>query len=433
MKRKAYEMLLKWKGLPVRKPLLLRGARQVGKTWLLKAFASSEYEVLHYFNFEEDAALSGLFDGRLSPSELVRRLELYSNKAIHPETSLIVFDEVQQCDRALNSLKYFAKDTPQFHVAAAGSLLGIHLPDSASFPVGKVHFVDVKPLSFVEFLRASGEGRYADMLDDHPLYEELPVTFHSHLIDQLRTYYYTGGMPEVVAAHAAGAVPSEIRALQQSILDGYELDFVKHSGRLDAAKISLLWKSIPSHLARENHKFVFSTVRPGARARTYEDALQWLDAAGLILRCSCAHHPISPLNAQRDLSIFKVYVFDTGLLSAMVGIEPFMMVQGDELFTSFSGALVENYIAQHLAQLQRNPLTYWKRENNMAEIDFLIERKGVIPIEVKAGANPKSKSLRSYRYSYAPSMSYRFSLLNFRKEATLHYLPLYAVHRLFDE
>ncbi len=423
-------MLLKWKASPVRKPLLLRGARQVGKTWLLKTFARSEYETLHYFNFEEDAALSGLFDGRLSPSDLVRRLELYSNKAIRPETSLIVFDEVQQCNRALNSLKYFAEEAPQFHVAAAGSLLGIHLADSASFPVGKVHFLDVGPLSFMEFLRASGEGRYADLLDEHPLDEELPLPFHLHLIDQLRTYYYTGGMPEVVVAHAAGASPSEIRALQQSILDGYELDFVKHSGRLDAAKISLIWKSIPRHLARENHKFIFSTVRPGARARTYEDALQWLDAAGLVLRCSCAHHPISPLTAQREPSIFKIYVADTGLLSAMVGIEPSMMVQGNELFTSFSGALVENYVAQHLAQLQQNPLTYWKRENNMAEIDFLIERNGVIPIEVKAGTNPKSKSLRSYRDSYAPSTSYRLSLLNFRKENGLFNLPLYAIHRL---
>ncbi len=433
MNRTAYNMLLKWKASPVRKPLLLRGARQVGKTWLLKTFARSEYETLHYFNFEEDAALSGLFDGRLAPSDLVRRLELYSNKAIRPETSLIVFDEVQQCDRALNSLKYFAEEAPQFHVAAAGSLLGIHLADSASFPVGKVHFLDVGPLSFMEFLRASGEGRYADLLDEHPLDKELPLPFHSCLIDQLRTYYYTGGMPEVVAAHAAGATPSEIRALQQSILDGYELDFVKHSGRLDAAKISLIWKSIPRHLARENHKFIFSTVRPGARARTYEEALQWLDAAGLILRCSCAHHPVSPLTAQREPSIFKIYVADTGLLSAMVGIEPSMMVQGNELFTSFSGSLVENYVAQHLAQLQRNPLTYWKRENNMAEIDFLIERNGVIPIEVKAGTNPKSKSLRSYRDSYAPSTSYRLSLLNFRKETGLLNLPLYAIHRLFDD
>lgn len=417
-----------WKARPNRKPLLLRGARQVGKTWLLREFGEREFQSLHYFNFEEDSSLAGLFEGRLSPQDLVKRLELYSGSSIEPETSLIVFDEVQLCDRALNSLKYFAEEAPQFHVAAAGSLLGIRLADSASFPVGKVEFLDIQPLSFAEFLCAVGDERYVELLNGHPVDEAVPEPFHLHLIERLRSYYYVGGMPEVVAAYYAGDEVDLVRELQQGILDGYELDFVKHSGKLDAAKISLVWQSVPSHLARENHKFVFSTLRQGARARSHEEALQWLEAAGLVLRCSCIHHPEPPLATRISPSIFKVYSVDVGLLGAMTGTKPSMMVQGDALFSAFTGALVENYVAQHL----RRPLAYWKRDNNVAEIDFLVERGGIVPVEVKAGINPKSKSMRSFRESYDPPLAIRLSLLNFRKEDGLLNIPLYAVHRLYD-
>jgi predicted AAA+ superfamily ATPase len=431
MKRKAYEQLLKWKMNPARKPLLIRGARQVGKTWLLKEFGQQEYSELHYFNFEEDATLSSLFARRLTPGEVIRKLSLYSGKSLTPESGLIVFDEVQLCDRALNSLKYFAEEAPEYHLIAAGSLLGIRLADSTSFPVGKVQFIDLCPFSFMEFLRATGDARYADLLDEHPLNEALPEPFHNHLTDQLRFYYYTGGMPEAVAAFAANETPATIREIQRAILDGYELDFIKHSGKLDAAKISLIWQSVPRHLANENHKFVFSALRQGARARNYEESLKWLESAGLILRCSCVHHPKSPLMARTSPSIFKIYACDVGLLGAMAGIEPRMMVQGDALFTAYTGSLVENFVAQHLSA--HKPLAYWKRENNLAEIDFLLERDGIIPVEIKAGINPKSKSMRSYQSSYTPSSAYRLSLLNFRKEETLTNLPLYAVHRLLPE
>lgn len=412
--------------------MLLRGARQVGKTWLLREFGQREYGALHYFNFEEDAMLAGLFDGRLNPPDLIKRLEIYSGATIDPKNSLVVFDEVQLCDRALNSLKYFAEEAPQFHVAAAGSLLGIRLADSASFPVGKVQFLDIGPLSFMEFLHAVGDGQYANLLDEHPVNTAMPEPFHLHLVDRLRAYYYVGGMPEVVAAYGEDAAAAGIRELQQAILDGYELDFTKHSGRLDAAKISLIWKSVPRHLVRENHKFIFSALRPGARARLYEDALQWLEAAGLVLRASCVHHPEPPLTTRTSPSIFKIYAVDVGLLGAMAGTEARMMVQGNALFSAYAGALAENYVAQHLTLLHRQPLAYWRRQNNQAEIDFLIERNGVVPIEVKAGENPKSKSMRSYRDSYAPNRAYRLSLLNFRQENGLVNLPLYAMHRLLD-
>jgi len=422
--------MLKWKDRGRKKPLLIRGARQTGKTWILRHFGRAEYQTVHYFNFEEDAELSHLFAGRLRPSDLITRLQLYTGTDILPGKHLIILDEIQHCDRALNSLKYFAEDAPDYHVAAAGSLLGIHLSDSSSFPVGKVDFADLYPMSFLEFLNAMGDTRYCSILEDHPLNQELATPFHHHLIERLREYYYVGGMPEVVSAFVSNASASEVRSIQKSILDGYELDFAKHSGHLDAAKLSLIWNSVPHHLSRENHKFIFSALRPGARARNYEEALKWLEAAGLVLRCSCVHNPSHPLAARRLPHIFKIYCMDIGLLAAMAGVQSAMLVQGDAIFTSYSGAFVENYVAQQISALSDQPLAYWKREGNLAEVDFLHENEGIIPIEVKAGINPRSQSLRSYRKRYSPQMAYRLSLLNFCKEAGLVNLPLYAAHRI---
>ena len=431
MKRHVYNELLRWKQSEGRKPLLLHGARQTGKTWILQHFGREKYDECHYFNFEEDPQLIGLFDGRLKSEELIRRLELYTGAQIRTERHLIIFDEIQACDRALNSLKYFDENSENYHVVAAGSLLGIHLADSTSFPVGKVQFANLYPMSFLEFLEAVGDKRYVSTIQTHDIAFKLEEPFHQHLINRLREYYYIGGMPEAVSHYVANADVMRVRDIQQAILRGYELDFAKHSGRLDPAKLLLIWNSLPHHLSRENKKFVFSALRPGARARNYEESLRWLEAAGLVLKCSCVRDPATPLQTHMVPNIFKSYCMDTGLLGAMCGISSSMLVQGSELFSSYSGAFVENYVAQQMMSLSNQALAYWHKEGGNAEVDFLLEQGGVIPVEVKAGINPHSQSLRSYRNRYTPKNSYRLSLLNFCVEKGLINLPLYAVSRLF--
>ena len=427
MKRDAYERLLAWKEAAGRKPLLMRGARQTGKTYLLRAFGRERYATAHYFNFEQTPDLASLFQRDLDPRRIVRDLSIFAGVPIPPGRSLIIFDEIQACNAALNSLKYFAEDAPEYHVAAAGSLLGVALSTPRSFPVGKVDFVDLHPMTFLEFLDALGESRYRGVVEAHSTPAPFPEAFHHALLDLLRAYYYVGGMPEVVARYAADRDVAAVRAVQQAILDAYVLDFAKHAPAREVARIIAVWGSLPRHLARENRKFIFSAIRPSARARDYEDAVVWLEGAGLILRAFGVETARLPLQSYADRRSFKVYALDVGLLGALAGAAPQLLVHRDRLFAEYRGALVENYVAQQLAATTRNELHYWRSSGGKAEVDFLLQRDGeVLPLEVKAGVNPRSKSLSSFDLQFAPPLLVRSTLLNLKRDARVLNIPLYA-------
>jgi len=434
MERDVYTNLVAWRASPRRKPLLLRGARQTGKTFLLRQFGDREYERVVYCDFEEDPALDGFFRRDLDPHRIVAELSVYKGFDIQPERHLIIFDEVQASNRALTSLKYFQELAGAYHVAAAGSLLGIKMSRPGSFPVGKVSFLDLYPMSFLEFLRAMGKPRYAELLLDLTEPEPLADAIHSDLIDLLRIYYFTGGMPEAVGNQAEAGAARVTRQIQNDILDSYVLDFAKHAPATDIPKLSLIWDSIPRHLAKENKKFMFSTVKKGARAREYENALRWLQDAGLVRFCHAVSASRPPLKHYADRSIFKVYALDVGLLGAMARTPPEVAVQGDRLFTEYGGALAENYVAQELAAGGHPDLYYWRSAGGKAELDFLCEiGRAIAPVEVKAGLSRKSKSLRSYDQQFAPNVLVRTNLLNLKKDGKICNVPLYAVslvHRL---
>jgi len=427
MERDLYTNLVAWKSSPRRKPLLLRGARQTGKTYLLRQFGEREYERIVCCNFEEDPDLDGFFRRDLDPQRIVAELSVYKGFDIQAERHLIIFDEVQASDRALTSLKYFQELAGTFHVAAAGSLLGIKMSRSGSFPVGKVNFLDLHPMSFLEFLRAIGRPKYADLLVGLSEPEPLPDAIHSDLIDLLRTYYFTGGMPEAVGNHAETGNAMITRQIQNEILDSYVLDFAKHAPATDIRKLGLIWDSIPRHLAKENKKFIFSAVKKGARAREYENALRWLQDAGLVHLSHAVSASRPPLKHYADRSIFKVYALDVGLLGAISRTPPEVSVQGDRLFTEYRGALVENFVAQELCARGHPELYYWRSAGGKAELDFLCEvGSTVVPVEVKAGLSRRSKSLKSYDQQFAPEVLVRTNLLNLKKDGKICNVPLYA-------
>jgi predicted AAA+ superfamily ATPase len=405
----------------------LRGARQTGKTFLLRQFGDREYERIVYCNFEEDPALDGFFRRDLDPQRIVAELSVYKGFNIEPERHLIIFDEVQVSDRALTSLKYFREKAAGYHVAAAGSLLGIKMSRPGSFPVGKVNFLDLHPMSFLEFLRAMGKPRYAELLLGLTEPEPLPDAIHSDMIGLLRTYYFVGGMPEAIRSYAEAGDARITRQIQSEILDSYLLDFAKHAPPTDIPKLGLIWDSIPRHLAKENKKFMFSAVKKGARAREYENALKWLQDAGLVHSCYAVSTSRSPLKHYADRSIFKVYALDVGLLGAMARTPPEVAVQRDRLFVEYRGALAENYAAQELVAGGQPDLYFWRSAGGRAEIDFLYEIGGtVVPVEVKAGLSRRSKSLRSYDQQFAPDVLVRSNLLNLKRDGKICNVPLYA-------
>ena len=431
MKRDIYNQLVDWKQSGRRKPLLLRGARQTGKTFILKEFGKREYQSLAYFNFEEDPRLKDLFGGDLKPSKLLEKMSLYLKRTINPHSDLIVLDEIQASNEALNSLKYFQEEANDFHIAAAGSLLGVKLSTPMSFPVGKVNFIDLHPMSFLEFLDAVGESRYRKLIEGVEPHEPLPLPFHEDLVDLLRQYYFVGGMPEAVSNYCGNRNVDDVRAIQKEILNSYALDFAKHAPVHDIRKLSQIWDSIPFQLARENRKFMFSALKKSARARDYEDAILWLEAAGLILRCFMVTTPGHPLKGYADRSCFKVYALDVGLLGAMANISADMLTQGHRLFDEYKGAFTENYVAQQLRACSDEELYYWKSDGGMAEIDFLYQSHGeILPLEVKSGVNPRSKSLRSYDEKFHPGQLVRTTLLNLRRDGQIVNIPLYALASL---
>lgn len=432
MKRDAYLQLLAWKSDPRRKPLLLRGARQTGKTYLLKAFGKAQYDSLVYFNFEEDQNLKGFFSHGGRPAEIMENLSVYAGRKIRPGRDLVIFDEIQASDGALRSLKYFSENAPEYHIAGAGSLLGISLSGPGAFPVGKVNFIDLYPMTFMEFLTASGAQHLRQYISKISDIQPLPEPLHQELLARLRTYFFIGGMPEAVGHYAATNERLGVRKIQKEILTAYALDFAKYASAPDIPKLGMIWESLPAQLGKENKKFVFSRLRKNARIRDFENSIEWLEKSGLILRAFRVSTARQPLGAYRENNIFKIYALDVGLLAAMSRIDPPAMIAGDRVFREFEGPLVENFVATQLRATHDTNLYYWQSAGT-AEVDFLYESGSrIIPLEVKAGENPKSKSLLSYAEKFTPPVLTRTTRLNLKKDGRLINLPLYMIARLPD-
>lgn len=429
MYRLAMEQLLKWKSNTHRKPLIIEGARQVGKTWLMKEFGKQAYDSTVYINFDSNSQMAALFAADLDVKRLILGLELYSGKKISPNHTLLIFDEVQEVPRALTSLKYFCEDAPQYHIVCAGSLLGIALHEGTSFPVGKVDFLKLYPLSFKEFLMATGKGRYAELLNSGDF--SLITSFKQTYIDALKYYYFVGGMPEAVQCFAEDNDFAEVRAIQKRILAAYEQDFSKHAPNEIVPKIRMLWNSIPSQLARENKKFLYGLVREGSRAKEYETAIMWLVDCGLVHKVSRVNAAGIPLKAYEDLKAFKLFIVDVGLLSCMVGLNSRTLLDGNALFVEFKGSLTEQYVCQQLKTVEDLGLYYYTNDRGSCEVDFIVDTsEQIIPVEVKAEINLRAKSLKTYCEKYNPKIAVRTSMADFRKEDWLVNLPLYAIDYL---
>ena len=429
MYRYAIEELKKWKSRKNRKPMILEGARQVGKTWLMKEFGATEFEDVAYINFDSNSQMRELFAGDLAVERIITGLELYVGKKINAEKTLLIFDEVQEVPRALSVLKYFFEDAPEYHIVCAGSLLGIALHEGTSFPVGKVEFMKLYPLSFKEFMLATGKERYVRALEAHDF--GLVTSFKQTYIEALKQYYYIGGMPEVVAAFAENSDFNEVREIQQRILNAYEQDFSKHAPNNIVPKIRMVWNNIPSQLAKENRKFIYGLIREGARAKDFETAIMWLADCGLVHQVYRVTSPGLPLKAYADMKAFKLFLLDVGLLSCMTGLRQKTLLEGGEVFKEFKGALTEQYVMQELATKKGIGVYYYTNERSSAEVDFLVDDgEDVIPVEVKAETNLMAKSLKYYTEKYSPRISVRSSMADYRKEGSLLNLPLYAISEL---
>jgi len=426
MKRSAYKHLLEWKNSKNRKPLVLQGARQVGKTYLVEMFGKAEYKNYIHLNFEQDKNLHSLFDKSLNPDVLVDNLSLYIGKKIVSKDTLLFFDEIQVAPAVLTSLKYFMEQAPQYHVIAAGSLLGISIGKESSFPVGKVNFLSLYPMSFNEYLIAMGEELLAGKLGKMKIPEPFPEAVHNRLLDLLKTYLFLGGMPEVIQDYIDNKDIASVRLIQNEILEAYKRDFSKYTKKGQAIKTSEFWNSIPGQLARENKKFKYGDVRKNARSSMYEQTVEWLRKAGLINTVYNISSPKIPLAAYADYSKFKVYLHDVGLLGAELDISSELIVSPTAIFSEFNGAFIENFIAQELVCHGFIKLFYWTSKSD-AEVDFVIEEAGQIyPIEVKSGMSRNIKSLRSYADKYKPATIIRSSPRNFVQSGDFVNIPLYA-------
>lgn len=432
MYRIAIEKLYKWKNSKRRKPLIIEGARQVGKTWLMKEFGKQAYADTVYINFDSNSRMADLFSADLDTDRLIMGLELYAGRKINPDNTLLIFDEVQEVPRALASLKYFYENAPQYHIVCAGSLLGIALHQGTSFPVGKVDFLKLYPLSFSEFLMATGNERFAELLKNQDY--EMIASFKQTYIDALKHYYFVGGMPEAVQSFAESKDFNEVRAIQKRILAAYEQDFSKHAPNEIVPKIRMIWNSIPSQLARENKKFIYGLVREGGRAREYETAIMWLSDCGLVHKVSRVNAAAIPLKAYEDLKAFKLFIVDVGLLGCMTGLRQRTLLDGDDLFVEFKGALTEQYVCQQLKTVEDLGIYYYTNDRGSCEIDFVVDNgEQIVPIEVKAETNLRAKSLKTYRERFEPELSVRTSMADYKKEDWLLNLPLYAIENITVE
>lgn len=425
MQRFIMDKLIEWKNSSNRKPLILKGARQVGKTYILKEFGNENYENVAYFNFDHDEGLADLFVNTKDPKRIIEQLILINGKKIEPEKTLIIFDEIQECSNALNSLKYFCEEASEYHVVCAGSLLGIRL-SRTSFPVGKVDFLSLNPMTFSEFLLADGCDNLVQVMKKTISVKEIPSIFHNQLIEKLKSYYIVGGMPEVVYSWVTERDIEKVNRIQKNILDSYESDFSKHTDNSEANKISLIWNGIPSQLARENKKFVYQVVKEGARAREYENALNWLNDSNLICKCYNVTKCDFPLKAYNDLSCFKIYMNDVGLLRRMSNLDSNIILEGNKLFEEFKGSFTENYVINALTYLYGSELNYYTFDRN--EIDFVIQSKNlIIPIEVKSNKSTNNNSLTKYNKENDNKFSFRFSLNNLSMDGKIINIPLYFI------
>ncbi|WP_326975235.1 ATP-binding protein [Caproicibacter sp. BJN0012] len=429
MYRVAMENLLIWKRKKNKKPLIIRGARQVGKTWLMKEFGKTAYKETVYISFDNNSRMQTLFDGDLNVERIITGLELYAAHKIDAENTLLIFDEIQEVPKALTSLKYFNENAPQYQIVCAGSMLGVALHQGTSFPVGKVEFLDLYPLSFFEFMQAMGKEQYVKLLQNSDF--EMATTFKQEYVDLLKHYYYVGGMPEVVLNFSENKDFNEAREIQQRILSAYEQDFSKHAPNEVVPRIRMLWNSIPAQLAKENKKFIYGLIKEGARAKEYELAMLWLTDCGLVHKVQRVMTPNFPLKAYEDLKAFKLFLVDIGLLSCMTGLRQQTLLDGSDLFKEFKGALTEQYVLQQLKTLKDVQTYYWTAERGMAEVDFIIDNgSDIIPIEVKAEANLQAKSLKVYREKFQPKLSIRTSMADYKKEDWLLNLPLWAIETI---
>ena len=426
MERIAINQLLDWKKRADKKPLIINGARQVGKTWLMKYFGKKYYKNTAYINFETNERMKNLFSVDLDVNRLLVNLAVESGQKIDPTETLMIFDEIQECPKALTSLKYFYENAPKYNIIAAGSLLGVALHDGTSFPVGKVEFMDMHPLTFYEFLDAMGEKGLCDLLKQKD-YLHLTV-FKDKFIDFLRQYFYVGGMPEVVLKFSKNNDFALARATQRQILEAYERDFSKHIPASDFSRVKQLWKSIPAQLSKENKKFIYKNVKSGAANKTHGLAMEWLVSCGFVHRVARVSKPALPLKGYETDGAFKLFLLDVGLLSAMSVLDVKALLEGDALFKEYKGALTEQFVCQELKTLDDVEISYWTNSGATAEVDFLLQLDGkIIPIEVKSTTNLKAKSLKVYQEKFNPLLSVRSSLADYKKTDNLHDIPLYAL------
>lgn len=429
MQRSAYTSLIEWKSKDSRKPLIIKGARQVGKTWLMKEFGKNEYENVIYINFENKKELRDLFDQDFDIDRILLALYIETGIKAEPNKTLIIFDEIQDVNRGITALKYFYENAPDYHIMVAGSYLGISMLHSNSFPVGKVEFLQMEPLSFIEFVQAMNQQPLVDLILNND--KKLISAFKSKYIDLLKQYYFVGGMPEAVKSFSEKVNFEEVRSIQENILLAYEHDFAKHAPDNIVPRIRQVWNSIPSQLSKENKKFIFSVIRKGARSKDYELAIEWLWGSGLINKVKRVSKPGIPLKSYMNNTAFKVYMLDVGLLGALSGLDHGSIIKGNEIFKEFKGAMTEQFVLQQLLKL--NP-SYWSAENSQGEIDFIVQhRREIIPIEVKAEENLKSKSLKSFVEKYKLNYSIRISMSDYRKQSSLTNYPLYCLHDAFLE
>ena len=429
MDRFALEKLKQWKEKKNRKPLIIRGARQVGKTWLMKEFGRTCFKKMAYVNFDSNTRMRQVFEGDINIERLILAISAETGVSIDSRDTLLIFDEVQEVPKALTALKYFCEEASEYAIVAAGSLLGVAMHKGTSFPVGKVDFMDLYPLSFREFLCALGETRFVEILDSSDT--DMVTVFKSKYIDRLREYYFVGGMPEVVQSYLDSKDFNQVREIQKNLLNYYQQDFSKHAEATLVSRLNLVWNSIPMQLAKENKKYIYGQVREGARAKDFELAIQWLMDCGLIHKVQRIKKPGLPLKAYLDLDAFKTYLLDIGLLMAMVDLDARVIIDGNRIFTEFKGALTEQYVLQQLIADLGIEAYYYSTEKSSGEIDFLLQGKSsILPLEVKAEENLRAKSLKAFCEKYHPACAVRTSMSDYREQEWMTNIPLYNICRI---
>lgn len=432
MDRDSMSELYNWKSKKNRKPLIIRGARQVGKTWLMKKFGDVAYSKTIYINFDNNNLMKEIFKKDLSIERIIIALELYVGDKIDPSNTLLIFDEIQEVPEALTALKYFNENAPEYQIICAGLLLGVALHKGTSFPVGKVEFMDLYPMSFTEFAKAARKERFISLLDNKDF--ELMTSYKDEYVELLKQYYYVGGMPEVVSNFIENSDFGLVREIQEQILKAYEQDFSKHAPTEVIPRIRMLWNNIASQLTKENKKFIYGLIKEGSRAKEYEMALLWLIDCGLVHKVERIKTPNLPLKAYVDLKAFKLFILDIGLLSCMVKLNQSVLINGSELFKEFKGALTEQYTLQQLVTMKNVDTYYWTNDRGSAEIDFVVDIENAItPIEVKAETNLKAKSLKSYHEKFSPLLSVKLSMSDYKKEEWVVNIPLWAISILRSE